>query len=112
MLNHLLSSVCCAGRDQSTAGPHRGDYRPVLFALVVVLAVASTAQACPMCAEAIGNQSGSDSSGMVTGYFWSILFMMSMPFTLFGGFTALVIWAYRKQETVEQEEPQQIAAGR
>ena len=65
-----------------------------------------------MCAEAVGNQADNDSSGMVSGYFWSILFMMGMPFALFGGFTTLVVRAYRKQETVEQEEPRQIAAVR
>ena len=65
-----------------------------------------------MCAEAVGNQSGSDSSGMASGYFWSILFMMGMPFALFGGFTTLVVRAYRKQETVEQDEPRQTAAVR
>ena len=110
ILNYLLSRVCCAGRNRSTAGPHRGPYQPVLLALMLVLVLAAAAQACPMCAEAVGNQSGSDSSGMVSGYFWSILFMMSMPFALFGGFTALVVRAYRKQETVEQEEPPLTAA--
>ncbi len=65
-----------------------------------------------MCAEAVANQAGSDSSGMVSGYFWSILFMIGMPFALFGGFTTLVVRAYRKQETVEQEGPPQSAAVR
>jgi hypothetical protein len=28
---------------------------------------------------------GQHQMGMVRGYFWSILFMMSMPFVIFGG---------------------------
>lgn len=79
-------------------------------ALLLVVLCCSVAVACPNCSDGLANQS--DGGDMVSGYFWSILFMMGMPFALFGGFTTLVVRAYRKQETVEQEGPRQIAAVR
>ena len=94
------------------AGLHCRAYALAVVALMFVLVFGAAAQACPMCAEAVANQAGSDSSGMVSGYFWSILFMMGMPFALFGGFTTLVVWAYRKQESVKQEVPRQVTAVR
>ena len=52
-----------------------------LLASAILLLTADTATACPGCKDAIaGNSGGGDT---VSGYFWSILFMMSMPFTIF-----------------------------
>lgn len=42
------------------------------------------AAACPGCKDAISQQDPQGMS-MVQGYFWSILFMMSMPFTILIG---------------------------
>jgi hypothetical protein len=54
-----------------------------LLALLCVLAIANIGQACPTCKEALSG--GAQTAGMAEGYFWSILFMMSMPFLILGG---------------------------
>ena len=46
----------------------------------------STAAACPTCKDGMAGDPAY--SNMVNGYFWSILFMMSMPFLVFGGVSA------------------------
>lgn len=51
--------------------------------LLVLFGVSSGAWACPTCKEGISE--GANHVNVVRGYFWSILFMMSMPFLIFGG---------------------------
>lgn len=68
----------------------------VAFALVLLL-VCGTAEACPMCSQAVAEQGGGGASGMAAGYFWSILFMVSMPFLLLGGFAGVLILAVRSR---------------
>ena len=46
-----------------------------------VLIAADTAFACPNCKDSLSHNDPT-ASGLVQGYFWSILFMLSMPFTL------------------------------
>lgn len=46
--------------------------------IVLVLFVTSEGWACPTCKD--GVSTGANHQGMVKGYFFSILFMMSMPF--------------------------------
>jgi uncharacterized membrane protein len=41
------------------------------------------AMACPNCKETLA-EGGANALNMVRGYFWSILFMMSMPFLILG----------------------------
>ena len=64
-----------------------------LVAWHVVLA--GEALACPTCKSAI---SGDDpvSVARATGYFYSILFMMSMPFVIIGTFGGLAYFTIRK----------------
>ncbi|HEY2840009.1 MAG TPA: hypothetical protein VGJ26_12715 [Pirellulales bacterium] len=57
----------------------------VCFAAVVVLAAADRALACPSCQAALASQEGG--AKVVQGFFWSILFMMAMPFSILGGFS-------------------------
>ena len=61
----------------------------ILFGLL-----ADTASACPTCKEALaGTEGGGD---IVNGYFYSIMFMVSMPFTILGGFGVCVYRAVNK----------------
>lgn len=63
---------------------------PLLLIAVVTLAIALTASeagACPMCKAALGSQ-GRNHGDWVGGFFWSILFMLSMPFLILGGLSA------------------------
>ena len=52
-----------------------------------------TALACPGCKQALADSKGGN---MIAGYFWSILFMMSMPFTLLGGFSGYMYLLVRR----------------
>ena len=56
----------------------------LLLAVVLLLACfTDTASACPTCKDGMAGDPAY--SNMVHGYFWSILFMMSMPFLVFSG---------------------------
>lgn len=48
---------------------------------VVWLCFHSVAAACPTCAEGMSNDA--NHANLLRGYFWSIIFMMSMPFLIF-----------------------------
>jgi hypothetical protein len=82
----------------------------ITVALMAVLALgilASDALACPTCKEGM---SGNDpiSVARASGYFYSILFMMSMPFVLvgtFGGAAYLSIRKAQRQQQVEADLP-------
>jgi hypothetical protein len=55
-----------------------------LLVVAVVLVCATTASACPTCKN--GLMEGDEASQrLLQGYFWSILFMMSMPFAILIG---------------------------
>jgi heme/copper-type cytochrome/quinol oxidase subunit 2 len=66
----------------------------VLVAFLVV-AHATVVHACPGCKQALETAEG-EQANMVNGYFWSILFMLSMPFTIFGLFAGSMYLAVRK----------------
>jgi hypothetical protein len=70
----------------------------LLLAMValIVIALPSLAQACPQCQKALANSAGGVHGNIVRGYFWSILFMLSMPFALIGGFSTYCYWLVRK----------------
>ncbi len=69
--------------------------RGVLAVGLLVLA-AGIAQACPNCKEALSaNGGGGD---LVRGYFYSILFMMGMPFTILGAFSFSMYRAVKKAQ--------------
>jgi hypothetical protein len=61
---------------------------------VAILLLAGTAEACPTCKEAM--QHDPASMAMIQGYFWSILFMMSMPFLTLLGVGGYFYWEVRK----------------
>ena len=63
---------------------HRCQKAGLLLAAVVLMALlVGSAQACPTCKQALAE--GGNHANVVRGYFWSILFMMSMPFLILAG---------------------------
>ena len=58
--------------------------------LLLLLMVSTSAWACPNCKQALANDPAQ--AGLVRGFFWSILFMVSMPFVLLGGLSAYFYW--------------------
>jgi hypothetical protein len=64
------------------------------MAVTLVLAGANLAEACPSCKAALASQeAGGD---LVRGFFWSIVFMMSMPFLLVGSFSGYLYLLVRR----------------
>jgi heme/copper-type cytochrome/quinol oxidase subunit 2 len=74
---------------------------PIFGAIALCLLLSGTAWACPSCNEALASADGSQ-AGMVTGYFWSILFMMSMPFLILGGMAGCFYIAIRRARAVQK----------
>ena len=57
--------------------------KTLLLASGCILLLASVCDACPTCKEAITE--GADHEQVIRDYFWSIIFVMSMPFLILGG---------------------------
>lgn len=73
---------------------------PLNLAAAFVLMLAwttSTAVACPTCKEGLGN-----SSHLVNGYGWSIIFMMSAPFLILAGLASYFYYEIRKARAAAQ----------
>jgi hypothetical protein len=59
---------------------------------LATLAFGQVAFACPTCGNSIEHSGGN----LAEGFYWSILFMMSMPFVILGGLTLLCWLEIRK----------------
>ena len=77
-----------------------------LTAMLAVSAFAQAAWACPSCQAALAGDSSQ--GNLVTGLFWSILFMMSMPFAILGVFCGSMYVAVRRAraEKDQQQAPE------
>ena len=60
----------------------------------IFLLLGGVACACPTCKDAIANDPASAS--LVRGYYYSILFMVSAPYVIFGSLAAYFYWQIRK----------------
>jgi hypothetical protein len=67
------------------------------LSLVVAAALAADALGCPTCKDAV-NTSDPDGLNLARGYFYSILLMLAMPFTLIGSFGCYVWREMRRQQ--------------
>jgi hypothetical protein len=83
----------------------------IAVALLAILALAETASACPFCKEALASSGGD----LVSGFFYSILFMLSMPFLIFTGMGTYLYVLVRKaraaQAAAGQASPQASPSG-
>jgi heme/copper-type cytochrome/quinol oxidase subunit 2 len=77
-----------------------------LLAFVVALCgMASVASACPSCQAALANDGAQ--ADLARGIYYSILFMMSMPFAIVGTFGCLMYRAVkREQRRVDEAKSQ------
>ena len=71
-------------------------------AALVVLLLAADAVGCPNCKDAV-NTSDPDGLNLARGYFYSILLMLAMPFTLAGSFGCYV-WREMRRQRREQAD--------
>lgn len=70
----------------------------LMAGLFVMALCAADALGCPNCKDSLA-QNDPGATGLVQGYFWSILFMLSMPFTIFAGMSAYFYLLVRRART-------------
>ncbi len=73
--------------------------------LIVVLGSAAVASACPSCKAAL-NGDGSQAD-LARGIYYSVLFMMAMPFAIVGTFGGLAYRAVKREQRRRAEAEQQ-----
>ena len=78
-----------------------------LFVLTVSIAVGSDAWGCPTCKDGL-QAADSEGANIARGYFYSILLMIAMPFTLAGSFGLYVWREMRRQQHVEGSDATNI----
>lgn len=93
----------------SVPGPKRVVVAIVVAALAIVL-LAADASACPNCKDAV-NTADPDGLNMARGYFYSILIMLAMPFTLVASFGVYVWREFRRQERLAATAAEVLADG-
>jgi len=64
-------------------------------AALICICCERVGMACPTCKDGMVN-AGVNHEGMVQGYFWSILFMMSMPFVILAGLCSYFYFEIRR----------------
>jgi hypothetical protein len=77
----------------------------IAMALLLVGLIASVAAACPNCKEGLA-QTDPQGQAIAAGYYYSILFMMAMPFAILGTFGSLAYLSIRRaqrQQSLETE---------
>ena len=73
--------------------------RAAVVALVLAGSLAASASACPNCTNGMAGH-----GNLVSGYFYSIIFMMSMPFLILGTLAGGMYLAIRKARAERQRE--------
>jgi hypothetical protein len=73
-------------------------YAVPALAIALWLVSPAMAAACPFCKEALGAGGGD----LVNGFFYSILFMLSMPFLILGGFSGYMYVLVRRARAESQ----------
>jgi heme/copper-type cytochrome/quinol oxidase subunit 2 len=72
---------------------------PVVLALALLLALADAALACPTCKENLAGDP--EAANIVRGYFYSILFMLSMPPLILSGLSLYFYYEIRKARALQ-----------
>jgi len=78
----------------------------IALAVALMLFIASVAAACPTCKEGLA-QNDPQGQSLAAGYYYSILFMMAMPFTILGTFGSLAYLSIRRA----QKDADAVASG-
>jgi uncharacterized membrane protein len=77
--------------------------RPFIVALALVAVLATVASACPTCKEGL-DQNDPQHQSVAAGFYYSILFMMSMPYIVLGSFGYLAFLSIRKAKVRQEAE--------
>tara|TARA_Y100001934_G_scaffold281576_1_gene391754 strand:- start:1175 stop:1522 length:348 start_codon:yes stop_codon:yes gene_type:complete len=76
-------------------------HRVWIIAFLILLVGVQIVDACPGCKDAL-SENDPQHARMVRGYFWSILFMMAMPFTIAGTFGTFFYLEVRRKRLAQQ----------
>src|SRR5688572_26700257 len=71
--------------------------------LALLLVVTSVASACPTCRDDLAQNPAT--ANLALGFYYSILFMVSMPFVIFGSLSAYFYYEVRKAKSRQVAEP-------
>jgi uncharacterized paraquat-inducible protein A len=82
-------------RIQSRYEPAIVRWALIALALVLIFLLATVAAACPNCKEGLA-QNDPQGQSVAAGYYYSILFMMAMPFAILGTFGSLAYLSIRR----------------
>ena len=83
----------------------------IVAVAVLGLVVGTDAFGCPNCKDGFSS-SDPDAVNVARGYFYSILLMLAMPFTLAGSFAAYVWREMRRQKRLAEAPEPGAAVGR
>ncbi len=70
---------------------------------ILLFSLGQEAWGCPTCKDGIDG--GAAGGNLARGFYWSILFMMAMPFALIGSFAGYMYWQVRRARQSQSEEP-------
>jgi hypothetical protein len=78
------------------------------LALALAVALCDSALACPTCKDQLAHDPAS--ANLARGFYYSILFMLSMPPLIFGSLAAYFYWEVRKARIRQAAAAHQPAA--
>ncbi len=70
----------------------------VFLAFTFALLIVDFLEACPTCKESLSE----NNKELIQGYFWSIMFMMAMPFSILTGISTYFYLLVRKKKKGER----------
>ena len=83
----------------------------ITFAIVLIaITLAGVAAACPTCKDSVA-ENDPQLQRMAAGYYYSILFMLSMPFLIVTTFGTCAYRAFKRAEAERTESRNSLAAG-
>jgi hypothetical protein len=75
----------------------------IALAISMLLLIASVAAACPNCKDGLA-QNDPQGKSIAAGYYYSILFMMAMPFAILGTFGGLAFLSIRRAQRQQHQQ--------
>ena len=82
---------------------------PIALALALLLVFADAALACPTCRENLA--ADPEAANIVRGYFYSILFMLSMPPLILSGLSLYCYYEVRKARALQAKAAAEGCSG-
>jgi heme/copper-type cytochrome/quinol oxidase subunit 2 len=80
---------------------HGPRWQSTILALLAVALLTTCVVACPNCKEGLA-QNDPQHQSVARGFYYSVLFMMSMPFAILGTFGGMAYVSIRRARTQQQ----------